>query len=289
MSLPFTRTPTGIVGKWHFHMEPTIWVEGSSDIYFYLPLVDDLPCRIEAFHGRDNARALIEGLKNHDFPYIVLLDGDYDILRSKRNLHKRVIRLRRYSFENYLWEKDSFNRSCLRHAQCGDRSEICHAEFDRMTEHLHDVLLEAIVFDVAARDVDPAPKVLPDRIDQLLSKPSRADIDSAKVAKLILAVRSHIPTEVIDRARLAVEKYLREHRLVDLLRGHLLFGLLRLMFTKLTTELRGTKVIVNDDTLTQLLSEMIWHRAPSPDHQKLKISLRKSVRSCLPWFPKARV
>ena len=124
MTVGFTRTPSGIVGKWHFYSMPTIWVEGPTDIYFYSPIVDDLQCRIEAFHGHENATALIEGLRDHGLPYLVVLDGDYDILSAWRSPHKRVIRLRRYSFENYLWEREPLNRACHRSAQSGDRTEL---------------------------------------------------------------------------------------------------------------------------------------------------------------------
>lgn len=104
MSVPFTRTPTGVVGKWRFYNVPTVWVEGPTDIYFYQPILADLSCRIEAFHGSDNAIALIAELTKYDHPYVVVLDGDYTILSRRRGLHKRLLILRRYSFENYLWE-----------------------------------------------------------------------------------------------------------------------------------------------------------------------------------------
>ena len=80
MSVPFTRTPTGVVGKWRFYNVPTVWVEGPTDIYFYQPVLGDLACRIEPFHGSENAVALINELVGSDHPYVVILDGDYTIL-----------------------------------------------------------------------------------------------------------------------------------------------------------------------------------------------------------------
>jgi len=288
MTTGFTRTPSGIVGKWHFYSMPTIWVEGPTDIYFYSPIVDDLQCRIEAFHGRDNATALIEGLRVHDFPYLVILDGDYDILSTRRSPHKRVIRLRRYSFENYLWEREPINRACHRCARSGDRTDIAGPEFDRLTTHLNDALRHLVALDVAARRSDPAPKVLPERVERLLAQPRIPAICPQQVKAITAAVAPQLAPVTVTKARADVDAFLKAHRLVDLLKGHILFGILRLLFTSITTKIKAAKVIVDDDALTQLLADAVWKRSPSPAHKALRASIRGHVKILLPLYPVAK-
>ena len=282
MSDGFTRTPTGIVGKWHFYPVPTIWVEGSTDILFFIPIVDDLECRIEAFHGCENARALIDGLVDADLPYLVVLDGDYEILTKRRAVHRRVIRLQRYSFENYLWESEPVNRACHRCAQSGDRKDVVGPEIDRLNQHLSDMLREMIVVDVAARRSDPAPKVLPERVERLLVDTRRPDICPDKVGSITRAALSGIEKQTLKSARMDVSAFLKQRRLADLLKGHVLFGVLRLVFTRTASAIKGSKVMVDDDALTQLLADATWRRSPSKDHKTLRSKIRKSVQELVP-------
>ena len=247
-----------------------------------------MPCRIEAFHGSENATALIKGLRDYDLPYVVVLDGDYNVLTSFRSSHKRVIYLRRYSFENYLWEREPINRACHRSAQSGDRTDVVGPEFERLTNHLNERLREVVELDVAARRSNPAPKVLPDRVERLLVDARNPDICPIKVGQITTAITPTLATNVLQQARTDVAAYLQEHRLVDLLKGHILFGVLRLLFTRIATTIKGTKVIVDDDALTQLLSDAVWKRSPSQAHKTLRSHLRSKVRALLPLFPSAR-
>ena len=98
MSDGFTRTPTGVVGSRYFSSKPIVWVEGPTDIYFYEPVIGDLDCVIKPFHGCLNSEALIKGLVDDDcdYPYAIILDGDYSILNRRRSVHRWVVVLRRY-------------------------------------------------------------------------------------------------------------------------------------------------------------------------------------------------
>lgn len=277
MSDSFARTPTGTVGKRLFYTVPTIWVEGPTDIFFYLPIVDDLECRIEAFHNSNNAAALIEGLVNEDLPYLIVMDGDYEILSRQKTTHSRIIRLKRYSFENYLWESDPVNRACHSSAQSGDRSDVVGPLLDDLNQHIHDTLLDMVVVDVAARRTDPAPRVLPDRVESLLVDSRRPVICSFKVNDITKAALETIDEKTLEMARRQVLTYLQKRQLVDLLKGHVLFGILRLLFTQAASSIKGKKVIVDDDSLTQLLANATWKRPPSKDHKVLRSKIRKHV------------
>lgn len=276
----FTRTPTGVVGSRYFFPKPIVWVEGPTDIYFYEPVVAHLNCVIKVFHGSSNAKALIDGLVESacEYPYAVILDGDYSILKQRRSPHRWVIVLRRYSFENYLWEKSSLNRSCLKHAQCGDGGDVISTEFDRVEAELFTKMREAIELDVAARRADPAPKVIPDRVEALLKQPESPDICPVKVGKIVSDAKAALNADLIMQARSDVRLFLQAGKISWLLNGHVLFGIIQRVFTQVTTQIRGKKVILNDDGLTQLLAEMVWRSIPSHEHRRLRRKLVSVVR-----------
>lgn len=282
MSNAFTRTPTGMAAKWQFHSVPTIWVEGPTDVSFYCPIVSDLECRIEPFHGKPNAEALIEGLVENDYPYLVVLDGDYEILQRPRRIHKHVVRLKRYSVENYLWESESVNQTCLRYAQRGDQRDVVGPEMNRLNQHLTETLLEMVVIDVAARRLDPAPPVLPNRVERLLVSDRKPDICPVKVGRITSDALLAIDTKTLESARNDVSSFLKRRQLTDLLKGHVVFGVLRLVFTQTTSAIKGSKVIVNDDALTQMLVDAMWNCLPSKDHIALRTEIRKNVKKLIP-------
>ena len=281
MNTTFTRTPRGLAIKWVFHEEPIIWVEGPTDIPFFSPIVADMHCRLETINGCANAECLIEGIRQYNFPYSVILDGDYSILKSRRSPHRRVIILRRYSHENYLWERDPFHLTCIRHAQHGAFSQECLEEFDRITQHIEDTLREALVLDIAARSMDSPPPVLPKRIERLLTGNDQPELDELKLKKLTSESRKTVCPSSTSLCDSKIADFLQNNRLVDLVNGHLVFGVLRILFTKVTTTLRGKKCVIPDDALRSMLSEMVWQTPPTPEHKRLKKVIRRSVRETI--------
>lgn len=259
---------------------PTIWVEGASDVSFYRPLVSDIPCRLEPFYGNDNAKALIDDLKLNNNPYVVVLDGDYRILERRRSPHKRVVWLSRYSHENYFWEKDCFTELCVTIAQCGEPIATADDEFVRVTQHLHDSLVELVACDVAARRSDPAPKVLPDRMEPLQNHPSRPDLSANKVGTLLASSTASLDADVLEQAKTDVAAFIAKKRLVDVIKGHIVFGVLRVMFTATASMIKGAKVMINDDSLRLLFAERIWTSPPTAEHRRLKRKLRNEVWDC---------
>lgn len=279
MSTSFTRTPGGLMVKWRFHPQPTIWVEGRTDIFFYSPAVTGMDCRLEAFHGDANKSALIEGLTKNDYPYLVILDGDYGILDQRRSPHKNLIRLSRYSFENYLWEERSVNRICLRHAQYGDNDERLAQEMQKLRHAIAQVLFQAVVLDAAARRMNPAPQVLPKHIEPLLQRQNQFHIDQSKVELMLKKAATMVHPNYVREEEAKISKFTSERCFTHLLKGHLLFGILRIVFFQIATELRGSPCIVKDDALLQMLSEAVWQDLPSEDHKRLRSNIRRKVKA----------
>jgi hypothetical protein len=281
MSTTFTRTTTGLVGKWQFYDVPTVWVEGVTDIFFYLPILRDLKCRMEPFHGTGNSDALIEGIKKRDLPYMVILDGDYEILRKKRSVHKRVIVLRRYSFENYLWEPSSLNYSCHRHAQSGERNDVLVSDLKKLLKNLRECLQVAVELDVASQECNPAPKVLPDHIEQFLEKSDAVKIDRRKVTAFIGNAADQIPEEALRQSKQLVEEFLKQRCFSELLKGHLLLSAMHKLFCKKASEIKGGNAAIRVDALVQVLSDSIWAECKGKDHKNLRLKIRKQVKDVL--------
>lgn len=277
MAEMFTRTPSGIVAKWRFHDVPTIWVEGPTDILFYLPIVDLQLCRLEAFGGVSNAKALIADLLTNQSPYVVIVDGDYEMLNSDSQTHPNIISLRRYSFENYLWEPSAINSACLRHAQIGEQDDLLITNMHNLESTFDDKLREIVVLDVAARTSDSCPKVLPERIERLLADDAECTLNDHLLSEIEIESRKLLKPKKIIEARNLVDRYLKDRRFFHIFRGHLVFGVLRKRFIAAANKRRGTKSVIPDDALIQILSDAIWKTTPHSDHLTLKQSIADRI------------
>ena len=283
--MAFTRTLGGLVEKWRFHDVPTIWVEGPTDLYFYEPLPDGLSCRFEPFHGFKNAQALIDALKSKSHPYLVILDGDYSILKRTRSPHRHVIRLPRYSYENLLWEPEAINKACLRHARCGDSKDLVKKEMSAAVRRMKRQLLPALILDVAARRMNPAPAVLPKRVDQLLKSQTSIYFEPTRLKKLIQTAKKTVDADLAKESKKEIDAFLVNRCISHLVRGHFLFGLLRRIFIQAADRERGSKSISADDALLQLLSNAVWKFCTDGDHQRLKRNFRSKLRELVALFP----
>ena len=274
----FSRTSGGLAEKWRFHNVPTVWVEGPTDFYFYSPIAEELPCRFEPFHGRKNARALITSLKEKNDPYLVILDGDYYILQNARRHHRRVIVLSRYSYENYLWDPEIINRVCLRFAQCGEEKDIIKAPMLGAVEMLEKEFLRALILEVAARRMDPAPKVLPDRIEVLLENQRSVKLNLSRLKGLVREAEKTVDTSIEAEAKRDIEAFLKCNCITHIVRGHLLFGLLRQIFFQVANKERGARMSASDEVLLQMFSEAVWRFSREGDHKRLKRNFRTKLR-----------
>jgi hypothetical protein len=276
MSQVFARTAGGLREKWRFHTLPTVWVEGTSDVTFYEPLSREPAFRIEPYFGCENARSLIDGILEDDNPYVVILDGDYSILTPKRTKHRRVIHLKRHSIENYLWEPRVINGACLRHAAIADDIDCAIAVLSAAAIQLETDFLDLVVLDVACRGLNPAPKVLPDRIDMVLRAKTGVAVDPKKLQPFRDGATRVVNRRDLARARKHVKEFLHARPFVHLLNGHLIWGAIRLSFTGITRGL-GVSGAVTDNLLMQLLADRVWRILPSSDHKAVRNAIRKAI------------
>lgn len=277
MTVPFTRTPSGLVGTSFFYPKPIVWVEGPSDIFFYEPILGER-CTLKPFHGISNAKPLIERLRagTGTYPFAIIIDGDYDILEDAQVDHRWIVQLKRHSFENYLWEQSPLNKACLRHAQCGEDQDVLGSRLETLAESVCNTLRPLIVLDIASRRLNPAPKVLPDRAEPLLVAADAPDICPKKVKQQLDKICDLIPDDLKREAEQKLRAYEVRQSLIHILKGHILLGVLLRLFFTAAAALRGAKCVVSEDAAIQLLSEMVW-RLPSDDHKRLRRKLRTIV------------
>ena len=241
--MTFTRTPGGLAEKWRFHQVPTIWLEGPTDLFFFQPISAGILCRFEPFHGFKNSRALIDSLKQNNYPYLVILDGDYSVLGKQRSPHRHVIVLPRYSYENLLWEPDAINFACRRHARCGDQKDLVASSMNSTVNQLVQHFLPALVLDIAARQMETSPKILPDRVDSLLKDQSGVSFDLSRLNALISSAEKEVDGQHVVDAERQVQAFLRDRCISHLINGHLLFGLLRRLFVHAANRERGANSV----------------------------------------------
>jgi hypothetical protein len=286
--MTFTRTPGGLAEKWRFHQVPTIWIEGHEDLFFYLPITARLACRYEAFNGCKNADSLISALLQNNHPYLVILDGDYSILKTKRSPHPHIITLPRYSYENLLWEPEAVNKACARHARCGENKDLVLSTMARFEQIFETHLLPLIVLDIAAREMENSPKVLPHRADHLFQSQKSLDVSISKIDEVLKSARGLVRDDLAAQAQTKIEHFLEKRKITHLIHGHLLFSFLRRIFVRLADIERGSTSSTCDDALRQLLSDAVWLYCRDGDHGRLKRKLRSKLRKISAIFDSAK-
>ncbi len=276
--MSFTRTPAGLVEKWRFHQLPTVWVEGDDDLAFYELPLRGAGCRMERLHGKENADALIKGLKTFNYPYVVVLDGDYAFLDRQRTPHRRVVRLQRYAVENYLWEPDDVNRACCRFARSEVEKDLCLDLMKDVQKQVDEHLRECVELDIAARLMITPPKVLPDRIEPLLENQSVSKISQTRADQARLAAKTLVDNSLAEQTRELLTRFLSSRSIMHILRGHLVLGLLRRVISEAVRSESTSAPVLHEKAVFEILIDRVWTLPLSADHRKLRNNLRRKVR-----------
>jgi len=145
------------------------------------------------------------------------------------------------------------------------------------TNTLVNELFDAIILDVAAQRMDPAPDVLPKKIEPLLN--NNITINKDQLKKIVTEAQNKVDSNHLKTATDDVNKFLEKRSIFHLISGHLLFGLLRRIFVHAADKERGSKSIAADDALIQIFSDAIWRYCKNGDHSNLRRSLRSKLKN----------
>ena len=269
--MKFSRTLPGIIAECRFHQKTTVHVEGHTDIPFYEKLLQGYGCRIVPRDGRNQCEALADALAKHNYPYVVILDGDYGILVSTQSNHSRVILLNRYSFENYLFEEEPIKQFCRYRNSKTDLAEL-ECQFHALVNNIELKFKELIVLDVAHQRSRTGCKALPDKPERFFTARRSVDFRDDYILERRTQAIQHIDKNSVNEARTLVEDFLKRHRLVDLLPGHFAFAIIcRLIAVSVNRTIQC-------DDIRVPLSTSVWDLAESADHNQLKEHIHHAVK-----------
>ena len=273
--MSLARTPSGLAAEHLLHKETVVYVEGYTDIPFYQMVLQNYNCRIKAKNGKAKCEELATALIEDELPYVVILDGDYEILEGTQSKHRRVILLHRHSFENYLLEEEAIERFCRDRAHLEDSLEEMASRFWEVVKDTELKFKELVVLDVAHYRSKTCGEVLPEQPDRFFNKENTqkaVDFRDNEIQKQYTKVVNCIDEQDIEEASILVDEFLKEHRFIDLLPGHFAFGIIRHLIRNTVNR------SIKPEDIKVPLSKEVWNLVKTPDHNSLKRRLRYAVR-----------
>ena len=272
--ISFSRTPSGLAAEYLFYSEILVYVEGYTDIPFYSEVLQGYNCRIISKKGKPECKKFATLLEQGNYPYVVVLDGDYEILESARSRHRRIVWLHRHSYENYLLEEEPIEKFRHYRAPLEDSLDRLPSSFREITADTELKFKELLVLDVAHQRSETGYKVFPKGADQFFAGPSTSDFQDSKIQERCSEATLPINERSIEEARALVQDFLKGHRFIDLLPGHFAFSIIRRWINH-TINVRQR---VLEDDIRVYLSTEVWRSVNTRDHNSLKRRLRRAVR-----------
>lgn len=206
--MEFIRSDSGIENRDLFYLPKTlVYVEGYSDIPFYEAVLQNYNCHLKAQGGDKECEKLVPTLLEKNLPYVVILDGHYEILTRTRSKHRRVILLHRHSFENYLLEEEPIKQFCRGRARLTDSLEdaLSSSRFKEVLEQIEYNFKELIVLDVAHQNAETGYDALPDKPYRFFNSQTGLNFLNSQIQQWRTEVANHIDSQSTDDARTLVE------------------------------------------------------------------------------------
>lgn len=256
-AVEFGRTESGKANKPYFVGKVIFYVEGDDDIAFFAPLRRLLDARFESANGKNEALKLASREDGAKYPYVVILDDDFDRLLDKHISKSNVVYVGRYSIEN-LVARDDLLIDFVRD-YCGTEDDV--PEIYLMAKVWQDCgerLVRLVVADLAACISGSGRGGVPDRIEAWIEVVGeRIRIRDAAWRRFEEYVRG------LDGAALSrAESLLHGRESGDVcehhLRGHLIFGLLRNRLIHAIRQIRGSGFAADSRVILRMFSEMFW-------------------------------
>ena len=272
--ISFSRTPSGLAAEHLFYLEILVYVEGHTDIPFYNEALQNYNCRIISKNGKSECHEFATLLEQGNYPYVVVLDGDYDILEFTRSPHHRIVWLHRHSFENYLLEEEPVEKFRHYRAPLEDSLDRLPSSFREIAADTEQKFKELLILDVAHQRAETGYKVFPKGADQFFAGPRTSDFQDSRIQERCSEATLYIDEQSIENARNLVQDFLKRHRFIDLLPGHFAFSII-IRWINHTVDVRQR--ILEEDIRVYLSTE-VWRLVKTRDHNSLKTRLRRAVR-----------
>lgn len=268
----FIRTNSGIENRDLFYLPKIlVYIEGCTDFAFYEEVLRNYNYHLKASGGKEECKKLVTTLVQKDLPFVVVLDGDYEILERTRSKHRRVVLLHRYSFENYLFEEEPIEQFCRDYRSPENRLLQLANNYSTILNEIRHKFEELIILDVAHQRAETGHDVLPQKADRFFKKGKKVDFLDSQIEQHTEAART-VNKQDIDDATVLVKKFLKDQRFIDLLPGHFAFGIIRRLIVHTVGE------NISNKNIKIYLSRVVWRIVKSKDHNSLKTRLRRAVR-----------
>ena len=269
--MSFSRTPLGLAAEYLFYPETLVYVEGHTDIPFYDAVLQNYNCRIRTYREEKGSDRLTEGIIEKNRPYVVIIDGHYEMLDRTRSQHRRIVLLHRHSYENYLFEEEPIKQLCLDRSHSKDSLEepLASGEFTDFAQDIEVKFKDLLILDVAHQRSKTGCKTFFRNSDRFFKANFRDD----QIQKQQAEAAKNIDIESTDEVKTLVEKFLAEQRrFIDMLPGHFMFSIMRRFISNIVG-----KSVPNEE-IRLYLSRMVWRLVTTRDHNSLRRRLRNAVR-----------
>ena len=277
-SVCFNRTAKGQIAQHLFCDTPIVWLEGPSDFPMFLPLANELGFTTMCAGGVVRCRELASAMVDDDLPYIVVMDGDYRILRENGyECHDRVIVLRRHSIENYCAEPVLVETLCLSYSEGRIGKGIVGRKFERLLVKLEDALWDLVVLDIASERTGE--KVAPKSIKTFLRQQQEPVVDQAKVQAHVEDVRrKRASGQDESAADDLLRKFVERRRFIDVVKGHWVLELIQWFVSGELKEAGVRTPTLHAKALRAVLGPWMWKDQVSRDHVDLRECLTRAIR-----------
>ena len=98
-------------------------------------------------------------------------------------------------------------------------------------------------------------------------------------------VRKTVDAKFVKEAKSDITSFLQARSISHLVKGHLLFGLLRRIFVQAANKERGSNSALTKDVALQIFSDAVWQYCKKGDHKRLKRKFRCKLRELLSFYP----
>jgi hypothetical protein len=274
----FTRTFSGKISRFLFFDEVVVWVEGRTDIPFYRCLIKNRRYRLEITDGKQEIIKLAKELIKNNYPFVVILDGDYDILQNRRSPHRRVVVLQRYSIENYLFEKESIKKICSLYSNSHELSCSIDEGFAYLINQINENLRDLLIFDIAKTRLNREESIFPDGHECLMESRTPLIFSTERIENRCNLISGYVDQNLHNEIISDIEKYTQGGRFVDLIKGHFLFGLFRDFIISTLVHENHHRPTIDNDSLLAMISEVIWNKIPSSDHKNLRRRIVNAIK-----------
>ena len=190
-----------------YYSKILVYVEGPTDIPFYNEVIENYSCRIKAKKGKLECEKFAMLLEQGNYPYVVILDGNYEILEHTRSQHRRIVLLHRHSCENYLLEEKPIEKFRHYRAPLEDSLERLPSSFSEILEDTELKFKELLSLDVAHQRAKTGYQVLPKAPDQFFAGPRTSDLQDSKIQEQCSEATLHINKQSIEEAKTLVQDF----------------------------------------------------------------------------------